>query len=94
MKYYKDIDGNYLGGWDDNPPSSAIETNAPPSDARMVYLSGSWVVTDAQAQEIVNKEAREYLNSTDWYQVRLSETNEAIPQDILDARAAARARVV
>jgi uncharacterized protein (DUF427 family) len=35
-------------------------------------------------------EAREYLKSTDWYAHRLAETQKAIPQDILEKRAAAR----
>jgi hypothetical protein len=43
-----------------------------------------------QKQEQINKESREYLKSTDWYVIRHQETGEAIPQDILDARQAAR----
>ena len=35
-------------------------------------------------------EAREYLKSTDWYAHRLAETEKAIPQDVLEKRAAAR----
>lgn len=41
-----------------------------------------------------NEEARAYLDSTDWYVVRFAETGTPIPQDILDARQAARGRIV
>ena len=34
--------------------------------------------------------AKRYLAETDWYVTRFSETGTAIPQDILDKRAAAR----
>jgi len=34
-----------------------------------------------------------YLVSTDWYIVRKAETGAAIPQEVLDARAAARIRI-
>jgi hypothetical protein len=36
----------------------------------------------------------EFLSQTDWYVIRNFETGAAIPQDILDARAAARAAIV
>lgn len=35
-------------------------------------------------------EAQAYLLSTDWYVVRFAETGTAIPQDVAEARAAAR----
>jgi len=51
---------------------------------------------DLQAQQIINKEALEYLASTAWYVERLNDpsSGKAIPQDILDARATARAAIV
>lgn len=45
-------------------------------------------------QIAINEEARAYLNSTDWYVVRFAETGTPIPQDILDARQAARSRII
>lgn len=45
-------------------------------------------------QIAINEEARAYLNSTDWYVVRQAETGIPIPQDILDARQAARSRII
>ena len=48
----------------------------------------------AQAeQESVNKEARDYLASTDWYLVRELETGVPTPQEIKDARQEARLKV-
>lgn len=47
-----------------------------------------------EAQREINREARAYLASTDWYVARWGETGEAIPSEIAQARAEARARVV
>ena len=50
----------------------------------------------ANAQQVINSEALAYLASTAWYVERLNDpsSGKAIPQDILDARAKARADVV
>lgn len=40
-----------------------------------------------------NIEARAYLASTDWYVTRLQETGQAVPKEVLDSRADARASV-
>ncbi len=45
-------------------------------------------------QIAINEEARAYLNSTDWYVVRFAETGVPIPQEILDARQAARSAIL
>lgn len=50
--------------------------------------------TPEQEQERINAEARAYLASTDWYVIRMQETGEPVPEDVLAERAAARARVV
>ena len=47
-----------------------------------------------EAQDKINAEARAYLASTDWYIIRKQETGEEIPQEVLNARAEARAKVV
>jgi hypothetical protein len=44
--------------------------------------------------EITNAEARAYLASTDWLIIRLQETGEAVPSEILTLRAEARLKVV
>ena len=46
------------------------------------------------AQQVINGESLAYLSSTDWYVTRQSETDVAVPQDILTLRAAARVAVV
>jgi hypothetical protein len=46
------------------------------------------------AETLLNQQknqAREYLNSTDWYAARLAETGTVIPADVLEQRQAARA---
>ena len=48
----------------------------------------------ANAQQVINGESLAYLASTDWYVTRQSETDVAVPQDILTLRAEARAAVV
>ena len=49
---------------------------------------------EKEKQERTNQEARTYLSQTDWYVIRLQETGESIPEDILQKRADARASVV
>lgn len=50
--------------------------------------------SDAQIaeQELAKAQAKaaEYLNSTDWYVTRLTETGKAIPEEVLAGRAEAR----
>ena len=50
------------------------------------------VVPDPVVQ--TNLDAEMYLIKTDWYITRAFETDVAIPQDILDARAAARLSII
>lgn len=49
--------------------------------------------SDAEKAERRNRRARNYLAETDWYVVRKMETGAEIPQEILDARSAARLSV-
>ena len=51
-------------------------------------------LTHEQMQAQINAEARAYLASTDWYAIRLQETGEAVPDEVIAERAAARVRVV
>jgi hypothetical protein len=41
-----------------------------------------------------NTGARAYLAATDWYVIRLQETEQPVPDDVLKLRAAARASVI
>lgn len=49
---------------------------------------------DETKKAIATKRARQYLNSTDWYVVRFTETGVPIPVDVSEKRAAARAAIV
>lgn len=54
-------------------------------------------ITDITAQieqELVNREAEEYLRSTDWLIIREIDAGVACPAEIKQARAEARARIV
>lgn len=51
------------------------------------------VIAAAEERDLMRIEVAEsqsYLRSTDWYVTRFAETGEAVPQDVTDARAAAR----
>ena len=50
--------------------------------------------TPEEIQEKINNDARAYLNSTDWYVVRLAETGVEIPKDILITRQKARESII
>jgi hypothetical protein len=72
------------------------------------YENADITLTTSQIQEIedyignvavdpvrqINMDSILYLAQTDWYSIRKFETGIEIPQDILDARAAARAAIV
>ena len=47
-----------------------------------------------QAQDAINQEAIKYLNDTDKFFTRLSETGKALPEGMAEARSAARERIV
>jgi hypothetical protein len=61
---------------------TAWEANAPEAEVELT------------AQEVTNRESKDYLASTDWYASRKADTGEAIPADVTTARAAARAVIV
>lgn len=58
----------------------------------MITINQSKV--DSALQQQVTAEALAYLASTDWYVIRMQETGVAVPEEILIARAVARASVV
>jgi len=37
MRYYVDVDNNYLGGWDENPPEDAVEVSHSPDHKRQKW---------------------------------------------------------
>ena len=52
------------------------------------------VPTEQELQAVVNATALAYLAATDWMAIRFSETGTPIPPDVLEARRAARDKVV
>lgn len=50
--------------------------------------------TDFSMVMLKNMQAKEILNTTDWYVVRFLETGVPIPEDITELRAAAREQIV
>lgn len=50
--------------------------------------------TARQLQEQANAVARQYLQDTDWYVIRLQETGAPVPAEVLEARQAAREAIV
>tara|TARA_R110000787_G_scaffold97125_1_gene200680 strand:+ start:937 stop:1203 length:267 start_codon:yes stop_codon:yes gene_type:complete len=56
------------------------------------FVDAAWLAKGRQ--QTINSESLAYLASTDWYITRQSETDVAVPQDILTLRAAARVAVV
>jgi|APSaa5957512535_1039671.scaffolds.fasta_scaffold361245_2 hypothetical protein len=61
------------------------------TDEKKAELTANYL---AHQQRKLNKEARDYLASTDWYITRQSETGVVVPTDIVTKRAEARAAVV
>ena len=47
----------------------------------------------SDAQQKINEGSLSYLKDTDWYVVRMSETNVKVPDKILKARAGARVAI-
>lgn len=63
-------------------------------EAGRPFLADPPTITVEQLQVQANIEARTYLSSTDWYVIRLQETGQAVPEEILESRSQARSRVV
>ena len=45
MRYYRNADNEYLGGWDENPPEGAIEVASAPSQKGQEWDGTAWVDT-------------------------------------------------
>ena len=62
-KFYVDVSGNYLGGFDGaKPPIGSIEVPFPPQDGRMIWNNGAWSFTQTILDQIANDEANRALN--------------------------------
>lgn len=93
MPYFKDTN-NEIYFLDDSSFLNLLPSNCIKITDEEAELLKNPPKTQEEIQAEVNAQARAYLNSTDWYVVRFAETGVAIPQDILNARQAARERIV
>jgi hypothetical protein len=89
IKHYVDKDGNSLGDFEGSIPKNGIEVPTRPSTGLDIWNGKSWHAAKP-TQLSINNQSLDYLKSTDWYVVRMSETNVSIPDKVLKARAAAR----
>ena len=69
------------------------DTNTKPLPS-LADLELAWPLVQAkEAQAVINAEAQAYLASTDWMVLRQADSGEAMPNNIKDARAAARLEI-
>jgi len=81
--------------WIDGPNTSVtLDFVQPYIDAWQVVKDAQPLPEEPTAKEILNSDSLSYLTETDWYVIRNQETGADIPQDILTARAEARAAIV
>jgi hypothetical protein len=67
MKYYIDNDGNYIGGWDSNPPDGLIEVPLPPDDANQIwnFQSKSWSLIKISYQKALEQISLKFQSDVD-----------------------------
>lgn len=108
--YSTSTGSTYVEGWHANMPDDvmpiteehyvAVIANPAPGKIRSHDDDGLPILIDhpaptyEQQQHQINIEARNYLALTDWYVIRLQETGEPVPEDILLLRADARRKVI
>tara|TARA_R110000823_G_C15720197_1_gene478583 strand:- start:50 stop:346 length:297 start_codon:yes stop_codon:yes gene_type:complete len=92
IKHYVDKIGNSLGDFEGSVPKDGIEVPTRPSTGLDIWKGGEWNAANP-TQSVINDQSLDYLKSTDWYVVRMSETNVKVPDKILKARAAARVAI-
>jgi len=81
--------------WTDGPNTPVtIEFTQPYIDAWQSVKDAQPAPTEPTAQEILNSESQAYLDSTDKFFTRFSETGKAMPEGMSEARAAARLAIV
>lgn len=58
-KFFVDVDGNYLGGFDGaEPPAGAIEVPVPPSDAREIWDGLAWLPLPVSLEPVPSEISR------------------------------------
>ena len=86
MKYYVRQD-KQIFGYDNDQLHLVTEDMREITEAEVATLTAP---TPEQLAEQAKAEARAYLNSTDWYVIRQTETGVAIPENVLAKRAECR----
>lgn len=94
MKYYLDPTCGVRAFESDGSQDFLITEDMQPLTPEEALAYTKPEPTPEQLQEIINAESRAYLASTDWYVIRMQETGEPVPTEILEARAVARSKVV
>jgi len=91
VKHYKDTQNNIFAFEADGSQDAFIKDGLVHiGDAELVALRSP---TPAALQSQTNAAAQAYLASTDWMVIRQQETGVAVPQEVADARAAARQEI-
>jgi hypothetical protein len=81
--------------WTDGPNTAIDAAFAQPYiDVWQLAKDAQPVPVEPTAQEILNSESQAYLDSTDKFFTRFSETGKAMPEGMSEARAAARLAIV
>jgi hypothetical protein len=89
IKHYVDKKGNSLGDFQGSVPENGIEVPIRPNTGLDIW-NGKSFDSPKPTQAMINRDSLAYLKSTDWYIVRMSETNISVPDVVLKARASAR----
>lgn len=96
-KYYKLNDARFVIATSSVPQVGYILLPTCPCVDCYYYDGEEWVCDTTKQDTIANNarviELQEYLSSTDWYAIRLSDSGEAIPDDVKQARTDARAEI-
>jgi hypothetical protein len=84
---------------DGQPAQYSLPMMLDPSYEVIPKIKAGYIVLENEimkqiaAQNAINVEAKQYLDSTDWYIIRLMDNGVAVPEDIKVAREAARLRI-
>ena len=88
MNYYKL--NNEVFAYDDEQVAQGYASDKTPMTTEEAHAHLNPVPTPEQLEAQAKADAQAYLNSTDWYVVRMTETGTQIPDDVLTKRAEAR----
>jgi len=89
MKMFKDDEG-VVFAYDDQQVLMGLADDKTPMTDEEVQLHLNPPKTEEQILLEQQAEARQYLDDTDWYIIRRTETSVEVPAEVLDKRAYAR----